>query len=450
MNSRVKLAALVAALSVTAAAVAGTAGWASDDDRPRKRSYEVWLIDQEDKFNTGQGTLHVFDGEDLTDDADDADPETIDLGGAVRQKCEAETGSTPSRPHMLVFNGGDDDGPGGNTHAVIAYVGSGHVAFLDAATRNPLDCIDVGAQAHAAWPTPDQEHLIVANQNGKQLNRIATDYENDVFALEGEATLDLATCTTPSGAPCQHPELRPDNAPVCPRTTYDDRFTFVTLRGGGMFVVDHNATPMRIVAEYDRAHVDDNGCGEMEARGKMYVNSGAGGTVPPVPGDEPYGHDVYAVELSELTRAPATMPNTPPVRHIYTRDHGGAQVDAHAVAVTKRGRYLWWGDRSQNDVTVLDPRRDRVVGRFDLVNEHSGDPAPDLFDLSPDGDFMFASLRGPNPSSGHEAFGSTPGVGVIEVRRGGRGGRLVRVARVGGVRGTPDPHAIRVRNIGRR
>jgi hypothetical protein len=167
MNSRVKLAALVAALSVTAAAVAGTAGWASDDDRPRKRSYEVWLIDQEDKFNTGQGTLHVFDGEDLTDDAYDADPETIDLGGAVRQKCEAETGSTPSRPHMLVFNGGDDDGPGGNTHAVIAYVGSGHVAFLDAATRNPLDCIDVGAQAHAAWPTPDQEHLIVANQNGK-------------------------------------------------------------------------------------------------------------------------------------------------------------------------------------------------------------------------------------------------------------------------------------------
>jgi hypothetical protein len=450
MESRVKLAALVAVLSVAAAVVAGTAGWASGDDRRHKRSYEVWLIDQEDKFNLGQGTLHVFDGRELTHDAEDADPETIDLGGAVRQKCEAETGSTPARPHMLVFNGGDDDGPGGNTHAMIAYVASGHVAFLDAAARAPLDCIDVGAQAHAAWPTPDQDHLIVANQNGKQLNRIATDYENGVFTLESEATLDLASCTTPSGAPCQHPELRPDNAPICPRTTNDGAFTFVTLRGGGMFVVDHNATPMQIVAEYDRANVDDNGCGEMEVRGKMYVNSGAGSTVPSVPGDELFGHDVYAVKLSRLRRTPATTPNTPPVRHIYTRDHQGAQVDAHAVALTERGRYLWWGDRSQNDVTVVDPRRDRVVGRFGLAGEHSDDPAPDLFDLAPGGDFMFASLRGPNPASGHEAFGSTPGVGVIEVRRDGRRGRLVGVARVGSMRGTPDPHAIRVRNIGRR
>ena len=33
---------------------------------------------------------------------------------------------------MLVFNGGDNDGPGGNTHAALAFVASGHVAFLDA------------------------------------------------------------------------------------------------------------------------------------------------------------------------------------------------------------------------------------------------------------------------------------------------------------------------------
>ena len=77
----------------------------------------------------------------------------------------------------------------------------------------------------------------------------------------------------------------------------------------------------------------------------------------------------------------------------------------------------------------------------------SSDPAPDLFDLSPRGDYMFSSLRGPNPSTGHEAVGSTPGLGGIDVRRGGRSGRLVGVARVGTVRGTPDPHAIRVRTL---
>jgi hypothetical protein len=36
---------------------------------------------------------------------------------------------------------------------------------------------------------------------------------------------------------------------------------------------------------------------------------------------------------------------------------------------------------------------------------------------------------------------------VIKVRRGGERGRLVGVARVGSVRGTPDPHAIRVRSL---
>ena len=338
-------------------------------------------------------------------------------------------------------------GAGGNTHAIIAYVASGHIAFLDAATREPIDCIDVGAQAHAAWPTPDQSALIVANQNGKLLQRIETDYETNTFTLDNGATLDLATCTTPSGAPCQDPALRPDNAPICPRTTSDGAFTFVTLRGGGMFVVDHNVTPMRIVAEYDRAAVDDNGCGEMEVRGKMYVNSGAGTTVPPVPGDEPYGHDVYAFDLDRFSRTPSTTPNTPRAKLVYTRDAPGAQVDAHAVSLTRWGRFLWWGDRSANDVTVVDPRCDKVVNRFSLESEASDDPAPDLFDLSPDGNYMFASLRGPNPASGHEAFGSTPGVGVIDVRLLGRSGKLVGVARVGSVRGTPDPHAIRVRTL---
>jgi hypothetical protein len=447
MKPRLTLVALVALACMSVAAVVATAGAHDFDHHHGRRSYEVWMIDQEDKSNAGAGTLYVFDGRDLARDAARAVPESIDLGADVRAMCQQKTGTAPARPHMLVFNGGDNDGPGGNTHAMVAFVASGHVAFLDARTRKPVDCIDVGIQAHAAWPTPDQRYLIVANQNGKKMHRIRTDYRHNRFVLEDDATLDLATCTTPSGAACQDPNLRPDNAPICPRTTSDGRFTFVTLRGGGLFVIDHRATPMRIVAEYDRAHVDDNGCGEMEVRGKMYVNSGAGLTIPPVPGDEPWGHDVYAVDLHRLSTRPSRIPNSPAAKLVYSRDGKGVKVDAHAVALTGHGRYLWWGDRYQNDVTVVDPRTDRVVNRFGLAGPLSDDPAPDLFDLSPKGDYMFASLRGPNPASGHESFGSTPGVGVIHVGRDGRHGRLVGVARVGGVRGTPDPHAIRVRTL---
>jgi hypothetical protein len=431
MRSRLLAAAAVALLCTLGAVAAATAGGGGGG--AASSSYEVWLIDQEDRFNTGAGTLHVFDGPELARNPAEATAATTDLGATVGAYCQRQTGTVPARPHMIVFNGGDGGGGGSGTHAVIAYVASGHVAFLDASRREPVGCIDVGAQAHAAWPTPDQRHLIVANQNGKLLQRIATDYAADSFTLEGAATLDLANCTTPSGAACQDPVLRPDNAPICPRTTSDGSFTFVTLRGGGMLVVDQNATPMRIVAEYDKSQVGDNGCGEMEAAGRMYVNSGAG-----APG-RLWGHDVYSFDLAELRAG-----GSPEAKHVYSRE---GEVDAHAVAATGDGRYLWWGDRSENDVTVVDARSGRVLRRFGLEGAASPDPAPDLFDVAPGGQYVFASLRGQNPSSGHEAYGSTPGVGVIRVRRGGRAGRLEGVAPVGGLRGTPDPHAIRVRYL---
>ena len=440
MKSRMLLAALASLVCALAVALGGTAG-AEPGEEEEAPSFEVWLIDQQGAESTtgAEGRLHIFNGERLVENPSAATPETIELRDDVRTDCFQRTGSYPLRPHMLVFNGGDDDGAGGNTHAMIAFVASGHIAFLDAATRKPVGCVDVGTQAHAAWPTPGQDYLIVANQGGKKLQRIRTDYAHNDFTLEDGATLDLAACETPSGAACQNPALRPDNAPICPRTTSDGAFTFVTLRGGGMFVVDHNRSPMQIVAEYDRDHVDDNGCGEMEAGGRMYVNSGAG-----APGDA-FGHSVYAFDLGSLPAAGALPPNTPEPALVYTR---GGSVDAHAVGLTRHGRYLWWGDRIENDITVVDPETNEVVNRFPLSNDASLDPAPDLFDLSPSGHRMFASLRGPNPVAGHAAVGSTPGVGVIQVLAGGRRGRLAGVARVQGLGAvTPDPHAIRVRTL---
>ncbi len=56
--------------------------------------------------------------------------------------------------------------------------------------------VDVGAQAHAALPSPDETYILVASQNGKRVHRINTDYLHNAFALDTNATLDLATGTT--------------------------------------------------------------------------------------------------------------------------------------------------------------------------------------------------------------------------------------------------------------
>lgn len=408
--------------------------------------FEVWLVDQSNSPGLAWGGLvHVFAGDDLMgeDVADATAVETIDLAGATDALCMTHTGAHAVRPHMLFFNST-------HSHAVLSFVASGHVVVFDASARAPIACLRTTAgaggarQAHAAFPAPDDSYLLVANQNGKLLERIATDYAGALFALEPAATLDLAGCTTPSGAPCQLAGVRPDNAPICPIVAGDSRLGFVTLRGGGLLVVDATATPMRILAEYDSATVHGNGCGGAQAGGSMFVTSG-GGTASNLA-----EFDVYRFPLAGYD--PANPPNTPAPEVVYS-DDAGNERDAHGLLVTKHGRYVWVGDRHGNVIEVLDVAAGERVATLDLVGPDSDDPTPDLMDLSPAGNRAFVALRGPVPLSGdpHVATGTTPGLMVLQVEQGGRRGGVKGVARVSRVDSAgverADPHAVRVRRV---
>jgi hypothetical protein len=158
---------------------------ARPDDNDDDAGYEVWVIDQSntrDEDGNGTldsgGTLYIYQGDDLTgDDAASAVPEALDLGGAARDLCVAQTGTAPVRPHMFFFNGG-------RSHAVIAFVATGHVLFMNTATKTPVQCLDVGVQAHAAVPSNDQTFIVVANQNARLLQRINTNYATNTFTLD--------------------------------------------------------------------------------------------------------------------------------------------------------------------------------------------------------------------------------------------------------------------------
>lgn len=406
------------------------------------KDFEVWLVDQSNSAGTFGGTVHVFEGADLMGaSARSATPAAvIDLGGATAALCAAQTGASPVRPHMLFFNAT-------GSHAVLAFVASGHVVIFDAAARAPVACLRAspgagGArQAHAAVPAADGTFVLVANQNGKLLERIDTDYGTNTFALNPAATLDLATCTTPNGVPCQLAAVRPDNAPICPIIDGASGIAFVTLRGGGLFVVDPRSTPMRIVGEYDLTAVHGNGCGGVEARGRMFIDSG-GGTAANL--DQ---FDVYAFPLAGYS--PANPPNVPAPATLFSADTPNR--DAHGMVATTHGEYVWVLDRAANVAEVFASATGRHVGTVQLAGPASGDPTPDLGDLAPSGNRMFVSLRGPNPLSGdpHSATGSTPGLGVIRLTHGGRAGTLIAVIRVTNVDATgverADPHGIRVR-----
>jgi YVTN family beta-propeller protein len=402
-------------------------------------AFEVWAIDQSDTTAEGGGTLYIYAGETLTaEDPAAAEPEVIDLGQAAERLCVEQTGSVPKRPHMIVFNAG-------HSHAIVAYVATGHVLFMDAVTRAPLTCLDVGEQAHAAFPAPDETYAVVANQNGKLLQRIATDYAANTFTLDEAATLNLATCATPSGAPCEEATLRPDTAPICPVIDTSSHFAAVTLRGGGLFVVDSAATPMAIIAEYDAATVRPNGCGGLETAGTLYLNSG-GGTP-----SHPFGSNLYAFPVDDFSTTPAA-PNTPQPALIFSHDDR-ERSDSHGAVMTPDGAYLWVADRAANAIVVIDTAADEVVNEIALAGTVSDDPTPDLLDISPDSGWIFASLRGPAPLTAnvpehHNAEGTTPGLGIVRVDEAGRSGDFAAVVPITHIvdgAEAADPHGLRVR-----
>jgi hypothetical protein len=414
MASRLLVVPFVFALALCRATAAGA------------QEFEVWLIDQSNSAGVAYGgAIHIYQGEDVMGEDAAAAPATkIDLGGATAQLCMASTGANPVRPHLIFFNST-------GTHAVLAFVASGHVVFFDAATRVPVACLrsSPGAggarQAHAAVPTRDDAAVLVANQNGKLLERINTNYATNQFFHDTAATLNVATCTTPNGIPCELAGVRPDNAPICAFVASDNGPAFVTLRGGGLFVVDHTSTPMSLVGEYDISAIGPNGCGAVEANGRVFLNAG-GGTAANL--DE---FTVYRLPMTGY--AADNAPNTPE-RELLFQDVSGHR-DAHGPVATKGERFVWVLDRAGNVAEVFDGVSGERVNTVDLVSSDSVDPTPDLAVIAPSGNRIFVSLRGPIPLSGdpHASTGTTPGLGVVQVQRDGSTGFVKAIARISNV-----------------
>lgn len=414
------------------------------------KPFEVWIADQSDTRPGFGGQLLIYHGADLMGSAASrAQPiARLDLAAQTADLCRAATGRNPVRPHMILFNNE-------HTHAILSFVASGHVVIFDAEARTPLNCFEttVGStgtrQAHAAFAAPDGSYILVANQNGKRLERIDTNFATNTFVHNSAATLDLQTCTTPSGLPCEHPNLRPINWPICPIVDSSSRYGFVTLRGGGLFVVDARATPMAIVGEYDRATVKGNGCGGIEVAGHMYINSG--GSPVNVSSADPhhpalYGFDVYRFPLSGYSTA--NPPNAPAPELLFSKS---GMSDSHGIASAHDSRYLWVMDRHANVAEIIEVASGHRVNTVDLTGSISADPAPDLIDTAPAGNRLFVALRGPVPLSGdpHNATGTTPGLGIIQVTQGGRSGTLMAVVPMTNAnqqpKQAPDAHGLRVR-----
>ena len=168
----------------------------------------------------------------------------------------------------------------------------------------------------------------------------------------------------------------------------------------------------------------------------MYINSGGGWPIAPL------SYDVYAMDLSSL-------PKSVSAKLISQRDSQFA--DSHGMGAV--GRYLWSVDRAGNNIEIIDTLSNLSVGSVNLVTDQNNDPAPDLMDVAPDGQYVFVGLRGPAPLTGNDkgvnnAKGTVPGVGVIHVDSGGKIGHYKGQAAITNMKDgkeTADTHGIAVR-----
>ena len=282
--------------------------------------YEVWLSDQANtqgitagsQSGTHGGKIRIYDNADLDQDPPVNNPVVLDVTTGLFPNADATTGAHVSRIHGILPSPD-------HVYMALNFVGSGHLGLIDGRTKQPV-CLfrttgtNTGRQNHMSFWTPDGQHIIVANQNGRMLERVDVVRNQDgmpeSFVFNGTASLDLVggtgrviaqpiavdmeaadgiscsvsgivadaqSTTTPTGAIKQAAGLRPLNAPICPIPASNSRHAFTTLRGGGMFVIDVTATPMAIVADYDLSMVRAAGCGGAEADGFMHLNTGTSG-----------------------------------------------------------------------------------------------------------------------------------------------------------------------------
>lgn len=263
---------------------------------------------------------------------------------------------------------------------------------------------------------------------------------------------------------------RPNNLIICPVPSSTTPHAYLTLAGGGLLVVDHSTTPMAIVGEYGNQVINGAGCGGVEAGASMFLNagvsaSGAGAdqstfTVYSLPTIFPEAPDFYAENSPAPKLVFADPSNTATNGRLVgpaSNDSGQlpgltTRRDSHGMLRSKNGQFVHTVDRIQNRVEVVRAQDGgEHIGGFDLISADgegegvgpcaaasvgddpglpTNDPTPDLMDLEPNGRYSFIAFRGPAPVSvTHGAQGSCPGVGVVELREGGRSGRLVTVLR---------------------
>jgi DNA-binding beta-propeller fold protein YncE len=334
--------------------------------------YEVWALDQ------GTDTIYIYEAhsEPDVDDVEFVEAATIDT-------AESE-GFAPT---TVQFSSGYD-------YAAVACASGHRTLVYETGDRRLVTTLDTGQYTQFAGFTPADDAIIADVAGERKIVRVDADLQEEEFEIDDEIVVDeVETLDADVGVPVFHTYTMDGRSVHTLGPSYEQ---------GSVVVVDH-----------EEFIVDTAITGE-----ELPANSGA------------FPHPT--AEKLYLTAGMTTGPdgNADGVGEYYVLDTGSDEVvhkgetggsDAHAIWLAPDGDELWILNRDTNDGVVVDPETDEVVEEVPAVGPaQSGNvdrrDAPENLRFSPDGKYVFASLRGPLSISDDPPIpaGVTPGVAVLD------------------------------------
>ncbi|THE64228.1 cell surface protein [Salinadaptatus halalkaliphilus] len=350
-----------------------------DDDEPAETEptqYEIWALDQ------GLDNIHLYEPGDGDGEFDHTG--TIDVNEVTGEDDDLV-------PHMIDYTSDYE-------YAVVACTAGARTLVFRTEDHELVADIGTGAGSHFAGISPDEEYIHVDVIGEAKIVRVDADFDDETFDIvddidmrENDAIVDAGIDT---------------GSPICHQYAEDGRSLHTigpSYYDGALVIVDHD--DFSVDQAYSGEELPTN-CGTMPHpdEEKFYLTAG----LPSDPDEDIEGvGDYYVYDTAE--------------DEILVDGESTEGIDAHGFWFTPDGEELWVLNRETNDGVVLDPDDDTVIEEIDTYGPDQSDDsderdAPDIMWSSPDGEYMFVTLRGPAPQSGdpHAATGVTPGFSVLD------------------------------------
>ena len=344
---------------------------------------EVWVTDQKD------GTMYVYNQDELNSDPANASPLAIDLvkASSMFSKKNRVGDIIDGRNHLVGFNNVNGLDPMSRAH--LAYLAGDMQVWKTHGKGNKPEIVfqdhivDAANSLHMCGGSPDNTQIGCSSIGGKAMIMFSADYSTDTYTKLGEFPLASMpiSASAPAGTAAEYATVA-GGKPICNNYDTTSSYLYVTVNTGGLFILDvADPSNPEVINAYGPSVISATGCG--------LVNSQDGTAMWTNAGSKNAADDEAAYKWSFANIGTTNGPTVVDLPEIGKGDVHGAQFAGLG------GPFLWELMRLDDVIYVVEPGSATIVNTIDLeAITGLSSPAGDVLDRSALGTRMYISQRG--------------------------------------------------------